>query len=273
MNSSEFFRMVITTALGFIGVAGLLGVFRKRMQWDSAERAGLWLALELGVMVMLFALLPYPISFAVTGATTDTTMNGSVNEALAWRLSSLALVLYLLVHMGLVSLQRREFGAQYPGLMQALLVASGLCLVVEFANVVWWGSLAGYAGGVLWLLALCGIQVIAFVCYDRLPAVLVNHAPPAPRAQVVDNAYERLRTDPAHRRMRGGVSANHPDPAPDRNTDPNAQPNRAGNWLGRPTNRFSDDSAVNRHRGTLPDPTVRRGIHRNRRPGDHRTGR
>jgi hypothetical protein len=157
MNGAEFFRMIIMTGMGFLGVTALLGIMRKRMMWDAAERAGMWLSLEVGVAAVLFALLPYPLTY--TGA----------DELFAWRFGSLTLVMYLAWHMIRIGLNHQRFGAQYPWLMIGLLAFSAMFALMEFINAIWWGSLAGYTWGVLWLLALTGVQLIAFVCYDRQP--------------------------------------------------------------------------------------------------------
>jgi hypothetical protein len=46
MNGAEFFRMIVVTAVGILGITALLGVMRRRVGWDAAEQAGMWLSLE-----------------------------------------------------------------------------------------------------------------------------------------------------------------------------------------------------------------------------------
>ncbi|HEX2622756.1 MAG TPA: hypothetical protein VHL11_21505 [Phototrophicaceae bacterium] len=265
MSGTEFFRLIVPTAMGLMGVTALMGVFRKRSGlWDAAEQAGLWLSLELGLVAVLFALLPYPLSYSF-GITPET-------ETAIWRLGSLLLVLYLIFHMFLVNEKRRRFRAQYPLVMRFLLVLSGIFLTMEFVNAIWWGSLGGYTWGVLWLVALCGIQLIAFVCYDR-QTTLQNQfstlsafvgtpvgtstgtyaAVPVSATAPASAAPGSVSNNSAGERVRGGERPGDPNRAPNRFPDHHAK----GNRLNRNSYRYTDDGAVYSYRGSNSDATVR----------------
>lgn len=233
MNGTEFFKMIVPTSMGFIGLTALLGVFRRGKSLDVAERAGLWLALELGLMTTIFALLPFPLFYSLD------TMTAS--ELLVWRLGSLLLVVYLALHLFAVNENRRRFRAQYPQMMRLLLVLSGIFLTMEFVNAIWWGSLAGYTWGVLWLLALSGIQLIAFVCYDRQTMAFSRVSALPYRQPAVDQ------------RVRGSERAG------DSNRPPvvNAHDYGSGNRLNRDAYRYSDDNAVYSYRRSVSDATIR----------------
>jgi hypothetical protein len=231
MNGAEFFRIIVPTAMGFIGLTALLGVLRRGKSTDAAERAGLWLSLELGLMTTIFALLPFPLFYSFDTATTS--------ELFVWRLGSLLLVVYLALHLFVVNDNRRRFRAQYPQLMQLLLVLSGIFLTMEFVNAIWWGSLAAYTWGVLWLLALSGIQLIAFVCYDRQTMVF--------------SSFTAYREPVAGQRVRGSERASDSNRPPVVNADYNGSSNR----LSRDPYRYTDDGAVYSYRRSVSDATVR----------------
>jgi hypothetical protein len=231
MNGTEFFKIIVPTAMGFIGLTALLGIFRRGKSLDAAERAGLWLSLELGLMTTIFALLPFPLFYSFDTAT--------ASELFVWRLGSLLLVVYLTLHLFVVNDNRRRFRAQYPEMMRLLLVLSGIFLTMEFVNAIWWGSMAGYTWGVLWLLALSGIQLIAFVCYDRQTTLLSGFS-----------AYRQPVVDQRVRGVERAGDSNRPPVA-------NANDHGSGNRLNRDPYRYTDDNAVYSYRRSVSDATVR----------------
>lgn len=230
MNGAEFFRMIVVTAVGFLGITALLGVMRRRVGWDAAEQAGMWLSLEVGIAAVIFSLLPYPLFYSV------------IDEMSAWRFGSLLMVGYFGWFMIRVGLNVRQFGARFPLMMWLLLVLSGIFSTMEFINAIWWSSIAPYSWGTLWLLALAGIQLIAFVCYDRTPQPKI-FSTPAPRPAA----------PPAQHRVRGDQRADYSNLPPNDHTDYHAQSHRGAIN----SYRYRDERQVNAYRRSLADSTVR----------------
>lgn len=235
MSGSEFFRMIAVTGMGLLGLTALMGIMRKRTAWDAAERAEMWLSLEVGLAVVLFALLPYPLTYI-----------GS-DEAFAWRFGSLVLVAYLIWHMIRIGLNQHRYGAQYPVVMGLLLVLSGIFSTMEFVNAVWWGSLAGYTCGVLWLLALTGIQLIAFVCYDRQTQIHLQVHPQAAVVYYPPAAHDRI----------GGLRGDHRTGDSNRPPDAHAHDYSASHRATADHYRYRDDRQIDAYRRSITDSTVR----------------
>lgn len=251
MNGTEFFRLVVAAAMGLLGITAVVGVLRRWMQADAAARAGMWIALEVGLVTILFALLPFPLTYS------------AVSEMVVWRFGSLMMVLYLTVHLLTVNENRRRYRAQYPVVMRLLLVLSGIFLTMEFINAIWWGSLAGYTWGVLWLLALTGIQLIAFVVYDRQTSTVSAQILPyraAPVETIAQAAGYGNRSDPGNDardavaiRVRGGNRPGDPDGASNHHPDDYARRDS----LRRERYRYTDNHSVYSYRRSVADATVR----------------
>jgi hypothetical protein len=230
MNGAEFFRMIVVTAVGILGITALLGVMRRRVGWDAAEQAGMWLSLEVGIAAVIFSLLPYPLLYSVT------------DEMSAWRFGSLMMVAYFGWFMIRVGLNVRQFGARFPVMMWLLLVLSGIFSTMEFINAIWWSSIAPYTWGTLWLLALAGIQLIAFVCYDRTPQPKTY---PAPRPVSAPT--------PVQHGVRGNQRTDYSNLPPNHHADDHTQSHRGANH----SYRYRDERQVNAYRRALADSTVR----------------
>lgn len=273
-SGTEFFQMAVLTALSLLGITAILGVIRKRSHWDRAERVGLWLSLEIGLFAVLFALLPQPLNYTF-GV-----------EDVAWRFGSLALTMYFGFLVLTINSKQRQFGAQFPLVMRLLLAICVIFLTMELVNAVWWGSLAGYAFGVLWLVALAGIQFIAFVCYDRfdLQERYETITQNQPQTQPASATIRQHATHPPNSLAGGGGIHAHSIQSADglRSSASTGHPNGAPNnhayqhttgRLPRDPNRYSNDHQSPTYGGTIADPAVRthqnilrRGNRGNRNP-------
>jgi len=185
-NDVFFFAVMLTGAV-LAGFSGLIGVSRAR---DDAERTGLRLLLELTLATVCFALLPFPLYAA---------LNSGV---VVWSLASLTLGLYLLLQLTRIYAKASRYRIVQPLMTMSLLVFSAIVFTIEVINVFWWHTLAGYAGGLLWLLVLSAVQYIAYICYDR--SQLDNHVHQA--TSPYQPRYRGLAAD----RLRRHHLANHP---------------------------------------------------------------
>jgi hypothetical protein len=140
-------------------------------------------------------------------------------------------------------LNLRLFGANYPMVMGLLLVLSGIFSTMEFVNAIWWSSLAGYTWGVLWLLALTGVQLIAFVCYDVFSPPIAEYQTLAPADAARSSAY--------------GVRRDSGTGDPNSKTDYHTNDYRTGNLGTGDSYRYRDERQVNAYRRSLSDSTVR----------------
>lgn len=155
MPGNEFFFAVLVFGSAILGAGGLAGLRLKQGKWNGVEVRGLRFALEFSLFSVVFALLPSVLYYLFNF------------ETVVWRLSSLLLGAFIATEMVRIIYQVWRYGALWPTTTALLLVFSGILLTIEFINVLWWGVLAAYASGLLWILILAGIQYIAFVCYDR----------------------------------------------------------------------------------------------------------
>lgn len=168
MHSTDFLFAVLAVGLVFFGFGLIIGRYR-RDQLDGAERFSLRLSLEWSLLAIAFALLPFPLFF-VSGA-----------ERAVWGLASLLLGLVLLTQVIRIAAKLNVFAVRWPLALGLLLVLSAVFSTIELLNALFVRGLAWYAWGLLWLLMMAGLQVVAFLFYDRTTAyeTLPLDIPPA----------------------------------------------------------------------------------------------
>ena len=164
MPGNEFFFAVLVFGSAVLGFGGLAGLRLKQGKWNGLEARGLRFALEFGLFSVIFALVPSVLYYLFNF------------ETVVWRLSSLLLAAFIGTEMVRIVYQVWRFGALWPATTTLLLVFSGILLTIELINVLWWGTLVGYASGLLWIMLLAGIQFIAFVCYDRSGSIAIQQS-------------------------------------------------------------------------------------------------
>ncbi|PJF21121.1 MAG: hypothetical protein CUN56_12710 [Phototrophicales bacterium] len=169
--------------IGFFIFAGITTLRFKQVRWTDADRSGLRLALEFSLFVIILSLIPMilDVIFAF--------------EDVVWGVASLILAITMLIAIAQIISNTIRYGAHQPSVMISLLVLSGILLTIEFANVLLWESPGLYLGGLLWLLALSGIQSIAFLLYEPIVSQTTVHS-------------VRYRTE--HEWMRRRNRADHP---------------------------------------------------------------
>jgi hypothetical protein len=139
---------------GFVfATAALIGLSYRRRRLSADEAVGLRLALEFSLGGSVLALIPFALAAIIRF------------ESVVWALSSLVMAGALLALIVRVVLLSARLEARWPLATISLLVLSAILLTIEVTNVLWWQSLMGFAGGLLWMLLLAGIQLTAFVCY------------------------------------------------------------------------------------------------------------
>lgn len=169
LSAYGFFIVVIFLGMLLMGFSGLAGLrawqMRRYQHWDMVERTGLWYAMEFSLFTMLFGLLPFLLAIMLR------------YESTVWRIGSLLIALFLLIVMGRVYYRVQLYRMRFPLALISLLVLSAILLTIELVNVFWWSSLAGYAGGLTWILFLSAVQYMIFVTYDRNPTPEPNRIP------------------------------------------------------------------------------------------------
>ncbi len=155
MVGSDFFIAVMLLGIGLLGSGGFAGLWIKQRHWSEAEEAGLRFMMEFSLAAVLLALMPFVLSYIIH------------SRSAVWRISSVFYSIFMFVEIGRIYFKANLLGVRRVWAAVFLLVLSVIMLTIELINLFWWGSLVGYAGGLLWLLTLAGIQFIAFVCHDR----------------------------------------------------------------------------------------------------------
>lgn len=206
MPGYEFLIVVMFIGVVIFGFAGMVAWRARQTQWDAAERSGIRLALELSFATVLLALLPFPLYYLFE--------SGGV----VWRLASVFSVIFLFVEGAKTFRQMTRYGAKWPALMISLLVLSGILLTIEMVNIFWWGSLAVYAFGLMWIVGLAGVQYISFVCYD-LDLLLQKKTHDS-----TQSAYAVHRAKQPGERVQRGSRADHPNGKAHTSTNPYRDP-------------------------------------------------
>ena len=198
MPGLEFLIVVTFVGVVLLGFSGLVGWRAKNAHWNAAERSSIRLALELSMATMLLSLLPFPLFYLFE------------LEWVVWRFASVVIILFMFIEGNKVYRQMSRYGATWPVTMISLLVLSAILLTIEVVNVLMWGSLAVYAGGLLWILCLATIQFIAFVCYDLNLVPSQNKKEDRRSDYAIHNAgggmQRRSRTDYPNGKANGGTN-------------------------------------------------------------------
>jgi len=203
MTGVTFLLITLIPGISLLGLGGILGL---RRSLDAGQREDLRLLLELSLFTVLFTLLPLALSAIFH------------HEPFVWRMASLALGVFLFVHVGRSYYKINVYGMRWPFAMISLLVLSAILLTIEIINVLWWAAAGAYIWGVLWMLTLSGIQFIAFVLYDRnLPISRTPVGTPQifsledtrPDYRVPDVLRQRVQRDHATSRA-DGTANNYP---------------------------------------------------------------
>jgi hypothetical protein len=242
LTGVEFFTLVAALGALFAGFTEIVILLRRRGRGfyalDLAERDGLTLSLEFNIFAVVFSLLPFPLFYS------------GRSEAFAWRLSSMALALFLSFELFKAIGRARRHAVRWPTLMGALVAGTGLVIGMAFLNAIWWSSLAVYTGGLLWIMLLCGVQFAAIVSYE-------HHYGFAPTPGV-DDAHAGRRGEPFRGRLRRFGGGGHPNRAPDAHPDGDGH-GHGYPRLGRDPNRYADQPAGRTNGRAVADSAVRRG--------------
>lgn len=200
MPGQEFFYAVLFSAVGLFGFGGLMAVRQRQTRWNTAEAASLRIGLEYALSAAVFALLPFPLYYLLGVSVT------------IWHLTSFLLVCFMLVESARIFYNMQALRPGWPAAMGAFIVFSALFLTIELVNTVWWGSLGIYAGGLLWILGVAGVQLVAFVCYARPPFAARQESQSgqyAVRGLFTERVYtDRLRGDHAPGYSNGSAHLN-----------------------------------------------------------------
>ena len=242
MAGSLFLISIAILGVGLTGFAGLLGLVRRPGADTDLTAGDLRVVHLFSVAAVLFALMPFPLYYAF-GA-----------ESVVWRAGSGLLGLFLVFMIGFNLRKMRIAQPRWPKVMTGLLALSALVLLAEGLNTVWWGSLAGYAWGLLWLLLLAGIQFAAFVYFEHDHNAVENQElPDVQTLGVRDSGVSAGR-------VRGGVRAGHPDRATHHHAD--LHRHRLGHTrLERHANGFPYATSRDSYRRPDPDLAVRPDSH------------
>lgn len=146
--------VLVFAGIGFFTLGGVTALRFKQVRWTDADKTGLRLALEFSLFVVVLGLIP-PILDAIFAY-----------DTIVWGVSSMVLAIVMLIAISQIVVNTNRYGAHQPSVMISLLVLSGILLTIELVNVLLWESPGIYIGGLLWLLALSGIQSIAFLLYE-----------------------------------------------------------------------------------------------------------
>lgn len=239
MPGQEFFYAVLFSAVGLFGFGGLMAARQRQLRWNVADAANLRIGLEYGLCAAVFALLPFPLYYLLGVSVT------------IWHLSSFLLVCFMLVESIRIFYNIQALRMRWPLAMIAFLVFSAIFLTIELINTLWWGSLGVYAGGLLWILGVAGVQLVAFVCYARPPFAARYGSQPG-RYAVRGFLTDRVHTD----RLRSDHAAGYPNSPANGNAHTYRDPiQHAGRQ------QHADRNPVNRarvtHRGPVTDGFVR----------------
>lgn len=243
MRGLEVFLLIFLLALALFSFEALVGLRSYTTgRWNAISGVNLGVALEFTLGAIILSVLPFVLAVLL----------GMVPHI--WGVGSFVLAVFLLLQIARIYVKMNTLQARWPLVMATLLVLSGIVLSIEVINSFWWGSLAWYAYGLLWIMAVAAIQLIAFALYDveRSDAFHPGLSPAPP--QPVDH-QPRLR-GLMPERMRRERRAAHPDRAPDDHAniyrDPVAFARRE-----RYAHRYPLSGADTRPRRTNANPAVR----------------
>ena len=251
MNGSSFFYGVIICGLGILGLNGVVGLrVTARPHWGRREtrrwRREWRSVMELGFFALVFALVPLLLS---------TIMDF---ETVIWRLASLTLAAFLATYLARLGYRARRYGVLWPGATILLLVILAILLTIEMVNMLWWGALASYAGGLLGILTLAGIQLITVVGYDR--ADFAQILPLFQQLPKTSGRGARSRDYRHHgvlgQQLQRHHRPDHPDGAPDGHGDLHRHPHPHAQRL-RHTHRLAFTRARDRNRRPFTNPAAR----------------
>jgi hypothetical protein len=157
MVGESFFLTVSQLGLGFAGLAGLIGLFKKTQgDLDPQDLQGLRLMLEHALAAILLSLLPFAFAFSprLNGEYIHTPVLALIsfcvldlfNNARRW-------------HRG----KQREAPPRFPKVFIWFFFVPQSAVIV---GLICWGlprlSLASYAAGLVWLLFPCAAQMLCF---------------------------------------------------------------------------------------------------------------
>jgi len=239
MFGALIFLIALAFGITILGSSVLIGLFARRGRYTRTERISRRLTLELGALAVTLALIPLFLLLIFD------------SQATVWRLDSFLLIVFLFGESARLAQQNLALGRFRLRIAILFLAFSGIFLTIESVNVFWWGSMTGYAGGLLWIVILSGIQFVYWVGYDRTN----NASPQTAMARRRGAVVERLQRD---------HYADYPDGASYRNAD--AQSNAVADSDRRVyAHRLAFTRSRNGYGRTVADPFGRPTTYRRRR--------
>lgn len=159
MQAESFLLTVAQAGIALAGFSALISAFRRGdVQLTPLENYGRNMILEMGLVAALFALIPFP---------TEQLLILFGFAAGVWRLSSAAMVIFL-IGWGVLNFTRyQKVISAYPS--GALPTQIGFNMILGLIgaflvlNVFFFGSASFYMIGLIWMLALSGVQFLGFV--------------------------------------------------------------------------------------------------------------
>jgi hypothetical protein len=159
LNGEGFLLALARIALTFVGFAAVVSLLRHRgREWLPQEVRGLKLMFEFDLAATLFALLPFPLVYAL----------GSEREPLVWRIATSLLACYMTTALW------RHYRAhrlgnprpRHPAIFRWMFTFPMILLVsLESVSAIVRPGLAAYSWGLYWLLIPPIIQFSIFIAH------------------------------------------------------------------------------------------------------------